>query len=311
MENFNEVKTVPPTSKQPPREKKYAKKYNLLFIIVGVIILIHGLSLLLPFVWMLLTSVKGLLDYQNSFLGWPKEFVWENYTKIFKLLRVEDARVDGIYVYNVFDMLTNSFILATFGSFFGLLSVVLCSYVVAKYDFAIRKLLFNINIFVMVIPIVGSLANTLLVYKQLGIYNNLWAYIILPGGPFGFNFLLLYGAFKAIPDSYSEAVFLDGGGHFTVFFKVIIPMMMPTFIALYILSFITRWNDYSASLIYLPSTPTLAYGLYVFQYDAAKYEATLPEILAGFAICSIPSIVLFCSFQKVITKSLMVGGLKE
>ena len=163
----------------------------------------------------------------------------------------------------------------------------------------------------MVITIVGSLANTLLIYKNLHIYNNLWAYIIFPGGPFGFNFLLLYGAFKHIPDSYSEAVFLDGGGHFTVFFKVIIPIMMPTFIALYVLSFIGVWNDYSASLVFLPSTPTLAYGLYVFQYDAAKYEATLPEILAGFTICSIPSVILFCSFQKVITKSLMVGGLKE
>lgn len=300
-------------NQQTPREEKAPreKKYNALFICIGIVILLHGLSLLLPFVWMLLTSVKGLLDFQNSFLGWPKTFVWENYTKIFKLLRIEDARPEGIYVYNVVDMLMNSFTLAFAKPFFSLLSVVLCSYVVAKYDFGIRKLLYNINIFVMVIPIVGSLANTLLIYKQFHIYNNLLLYIILPGGPFGFNFLLLYGAFKRIPDSYSEAVFLDGGGHFTVFFKVVIPMMMPTFIALYILSFISIWNDYSSSLIYLPSTPTLAYGLYVFQYDAAKYEATLPEILAGFAICSIPSVVLFCSFQKVITKSLTVGGLKE
>ena len=295
----------------PCQKASKKKKYNLLFIIIGSVFLLHGLSLILPFLWMLLTSVKGLLDFQNSFLGWPKTFVWENYTKIFKLLRIEDARVDGIYVYNVFDMLLNSLTLALFKPFFGLLSVILCSYVVAKYDFGIRKLLYNINVFVMVIPIVGSLANTLLIYKQLHIYNNLLLYIILPGGPFGFNFLLLYGAFKRIPDSYSEAVFLDGGGHFTVLFRVVIPMMMPTFIALYILAFIGAWNDYSASLIFLPSTPTLAYGLYVFQYDAAKYEATLPEILAGFAICSIPSVALFCSFQKVITKSLTVGGLKE
>lgn len=294
-----------------PFAKKKGKKYNTLFIIVGIILLLHALTLLLPFIWMLLTSVKGLLDYQNSFLGWPKRFVWENYTKIFKLLRIEDYRTDGVYVYNVFDMFFNSLTLALFKPFFGLLSVILCSYCVAKYDFAIRKLLYNINIFVMVIPIMGSLANTLLIYKQLHIYNNLLLYIILPGGPFGFNFLLLYGAFKRIPDSYSEAVLLDGGGHFTIFFRVIVPMMMPTFIALYILSFIGTWNDYSASLIYLPSTPTLAYGLYVFQYDAAKYEATLPEILAGFTICSIPSVILFCSFQKVITKSLTVGGLKE
>lgn len=96
------------------KSKKKIKKYNLLFILVGVLFLLHGLSLLLPFIWMLLTSVKGLLDFQNSFLGWPKRFVWENYTKIFKLLRIEDARADGIYVYNVFDMFQNSLTLALF-----------------------------------------------------------------------------------------------------------------------------------------------------------------------------------------------------
>lgn len=296
--------------KQRTKRKKI-KEAQALFIAVGLIFLIHGLSLLLPFAWMMMTSFKGRLDYADSFLGLPARWRFENYTSIFEILKVEVIRGGQLYEYNVFNMLGNSLILATFGSFFGLLSVVLCSYCVAKYDFKLRKLLFNINIFVMVIPIVGSLANTLTVYRQLGIYNNFLLYMILPGGPFGFNFLLLYGAFKAIPNSYSEAVFIDGGGHLTVFLKIIIPIMMPTLCALYILAFIGSWNDYSASLIYLPSVPTLAYGLYLFQYDSAKYGASLPEVLAGFAICSIPSVVLFCSFQKVITKSLTVGGLKE
>ena len=296
--------------KQRTKRKKI-KEAQALFIAVGIIFLIHGLSLLLPFAWMMMTSFKGRLDYADSFLGLPARWRFENYTSIFEILKVEVIRGGQLYEYNVFNMLGNSLILATFGSFFGLLSVVLCSYCVAKYDFKLRKLLFNINIFVMVIPIVGSLANTLTVYRQLGIYNNFLLYIILPGGSFGFNFLLLYGAFKAIPNSYSEAVFIDGGGHLTVFLKIIIPIMMPTLCALYILAFIGSWNDYSASLIYLPSVPTLAYGLYLFQYDSAKYGASLPEVLAGFAICSIPSVVLFCSFQKVITKSLTVGGLKE
>lgn len=287
------------------------KKYRALFIAVGIVFLIHGISLILPFVWMLMTSFKSRLDFQDSFLGLPEVWHPENYTKIFDLLRIEVIKNGDFYRYGVFDMLANSLVLAVFKSFFGLLSVVMCSYVVAKYKFKTRTLLYNINIFVMVIPIVGSLANTLVIYKQLGIYNNLWLYIILPGGPFGFNFLLLYGVFKAIPNSYSEAVFIDGGGHLTVFLRIIIPMVTPTLVTLYVLAFIGSWNDYSTSLIYLPSVPTLAYGMYVFQYDSAKYGASLPEILAGFTICSIPSVVLFCSFQNVITKSLMIGGLKE
>ena len=293
------------------RKSGKVKQAQTIFIIIGLIFLIHGLSLILPFVWMILTSFKSRLDFQDSFLGLPSVWKWENYTQIFSLLRIEVIKNGSFYTYNVFDMMANSLTMAFFSPFFGLLSVVLCSYVVAKYDFAIRKLLFNINIFVMVIPIVGSLSTTLTVYKNLGIYNNFWAYIIFPGGPFGFNFLLLYGAFKAIPNTYSEAIFIDGGGHLTVFLRFILPMMLPTLSALYVLSFIGAWNDYSSSLIYLPSVPTLAYGLYVFQYDSAKYGASLPEVLAGFTICSIPSVVLYCGFQKIITKSLAVGGLKE
>ena len=293
------------------RKSGKVKESQVIFIIIGLIYLIHGLSLIVPFLWMIITSFKSRLDFQDSFLGLPQVWQWKNYSQIFSLLRIEVVKNGAFYTYNVFDMMANSLTMAIFGSFFGLLSVVLCSYVVAKYDFAIRKLLFNINIFVMVIPIVGSLSTTLTVYKNLGIYNNLWAYIIFPGGPFGFNFLLLYGAFKAIPNTYSEAIFIDGGGHLTVFLRIILPMMLPTLSALYVLSFISNWNNYSASLIFLPSVPTLSYGLYVFQYDSAKYGASLPEVLAGFAICSVPSVALYCCFQKVITKSLAVGGLKE
>ena len=293
------------------RKSGKVKQSQTIFIIIGLIFLVHGLSLILPFVWMILTSFKSRLDFQDSFLGLPSVWKWENYTQIFSLLRIEVIKNGSFYTYNVFDMMANSLTMALTRPFFGLLSVVLCSYVVAKYDFAIRKLLFNINIFVMVIPIVGSLSTTLTVYKNLGIYNNLWPYIIFPGGPFGFNFLLLYGAFKAIPNTYSEAIFIDGGGHLTVFLRIILPMMLPTLSALYVLSFIGAWNDYSSSLIYLPSVPTLAYGLYIFQYDSAKYGASLPEVLAGFTICSIPSVALYCGFQKIITKSLAIGGLKE
>ena len=287
------------------------KKDNIIFIVIGLVFLIHGLSLILPFLWMIITSFKGIIDYQDSFLGLPKKWHFENYTSIFNLLKIEVYKNNAIYEYGVFDMLLNSLILATFGSFFGLLPIVLISYVCSRYNFRFRKLILTINIFVMVVPIIGSLANTLVIYKNLHIYNNLWAYMILPGVPFGFNFLLLMGAFKTVPKAYSEAVFIDGGGHLTVFVRIVLPLVLPTLITLYILSFIGRWNDYSSSLIYLPSVPTLAYGMYRFQYDSSKYGASLPEILAGFAICSIPSVALFISFQKYITKSLTIGGIKE
>ncbi len=293
------------------KKKNHLKKRSIIFVVGGVLMGIHVLSLMLPFIWMLLTSFKGLLDFQESFLGLPEVWHFENYSNVFKLMKVEVLRNGQLVRFGVFDMLVNSILLAVLKPFFSVLSVALMSYAVASYEFVGKKFWFNVNIFVMIIPIVGSLANTLVIYKNFHIYNNLLLYVILPGGPFGFNFLLLYGVFKGIPKSYSEAVFIDGGGHFTVMFKVIIPLVVPTLVTLYILGFIGMWNDYNSSLIYLPSVPNLAYGLYMYQYDAAKYGAILPEILAAFVVCSLPSVALYVSSQKLISSSLMMGGLKE
>lgn len=293
------------------KKMRKIKQVNPLFLTVGIMLLIHGLTLLLPFFWMILTSFKGLLEYRDSFLGFPKQLRWENYTHVFELIKVTVYDGEKRYLVDIWGLLGNSFTLAVVRSFFGLLPTVLVSYAVAKYDFGMRKTLFNINIFVMTIPIVGSLATTLTVYKQFHIYNNFWAYMILPHQPFGFNFLLLYGAFKAIPNSYSEAVMIDGGGHFTILFKIIVPTILPTLTALYVLAFIGNWNDYNSALIYVRKAPTLAYGLYEFQTGVKANVASLPEILAGFTMCSIPSVALYCSFQPLIGKSLAMGGLKE
>lgn len=292
------------------RRKNRIKSGNTIFIITGIIIAVQAITLLFPFVWMVLTSFKGLLDYSNNFIGLPKKWHFENYTDIFSILKIQAVKNGELYEFNVFDMLINSFKIAIFRPFFSMIGMILCSYVVAKYDFKGKGILLSINIFVMVIPIVGSLANTLTIYRQLGIYNNLWAYIILPGSPFGFDFLLMLGVFKGISPAYSEAATIDGAGHLTVFLRICLPLALPTIFTLYILGFIGAWNDYSSSLIYLPSVPNLSYGLYLFQYDASKYGATLPEILAAFVTCSMPSVILFCCSQKVITKSLMIGGLK-
>ena len=291
--------------------KNKVKTARMLFIIIGLIYLIHGISLILPFVWMIITSFKSRLDMSNSFLGLPTVWRWENYVSIFDLLNVEVIKKGKFYVFDVFDMFGNSLILAVFKTFFEMLPCILCSYCVARYNFKLRKFLFSLNLFVMTIPLQGSLANTLIVFQQLHIYDNLLLYILLPGGCFGFNFLIYYNAYKGISKTYSEAVFLDGGGHLTVFFVIMLPMMLPMFMAIYILGFIANWNNYTASLLFIPSVPTLAFGLYEFQYNAAKYGASLPQILAGFTICSIPSVALYIAFQKPISTSLAIGGLKE
>ena len=167
------------------------------------------------------------------------------------------------------------------------------------------------NLFVMTVPIVGTLPTRLRIYKMIGLYNNLAGMTIFPALPFGFTFILFYGAFKSISNSYSEAAFMDGAGHWQVMLRIMFPMMFPTFVAQFLLAFIGHWNDYMVIITWLPSYANLAFGMYMFQAEAARYGAGMPHILAGFVIVAIPTAIIWLVSQKLITSKIMVGGLKE
>ena len=148
--------------------------------------------------------------------------------------------------------------------------------------------------------------------KALGVYDNMFMWIITsPQGCFsGMGFLLFYQLFKGLPDAYAEAASMDGAGHYTILFRIYIPMALPLWAVNFVLGFLGNWNDYGTPMVWLPSYPNLAYGMYLFQYQASHFHATQPEILAGFVIAMIPTIILYCSMQKLIVEKMQIGGLK-
>ena len=90
-----------------------------------------------------------------------------------------------------------------------------------------------------------------------------------------------------------------------------LPMILPTDMVIFVLSFLGSWNDYQTFMIWLPSTPNLAYGLYMFQGISRKlYKASTVEIMAGFSLVIIPTVILYVSSQKLILSKFTVGGLK-
>ena len=126
---------------------------------------------------------------------------------------------------------------------------------------------------------------------------------------FGFNFIVLYGFFANVSWSYAEAVFIDGGGHATVFFKIMLPQAFPPMMTLAIMSFIGCWNDYMTTLLYMPDYPTLASGIYKIQ-TTMKRDGHYPLYFAGLVIATIPVIVIYSLFSDMIMKNFTVGGLK-
>lgn len=297
--------------KEKTKKKFHFPWAKVAIVSIFVLLFVYSLSLLLPFFWMIWSSFKDVVDFYLNAFGLPDKWFFTNYLEAFNMLNVKVMTAKGYMRYGIVNMLGYSFTISTGTSFFGVLWPMVTAYIVSKYDFKGKHLLYAINLFVMTIPIVGTLPATMKFNKLIGRYNNLFMYILFSGSPFGFTFILFYGAFKSIPKSYSEAAFMDGAGHFTVMLKIMFPMMIPTFVANFVLAFIANWNDYMTIVTWLPSYPNLAFGMYMFQAEAARYGIGMPHILAGFVIVSIPTAVLWIFSQRLITSKMMVGGLKE
>ena len=278
----------------------------IIFTVMGLL----ALSIMLPVFWAIYASFKGRLDYAFDPVSFPKKMMWENYVKIYEHLKVSVTTESGQKQVDFAGMFTNSVVYSSLESLMSVLMPGVLGYIVAMYRFKGREFIQGLNVFIMTIPIITSLAASLRVLKNFGIYDNMLLYVFTQNGAFGFNFLLFYGAFKGLSWTYAEAAFLDGAGHFKVMVKIMWPMMLPTFAMMFVLSFVNSWNTYETFLIYLPSFPNLFLGMYYYQNSASINYATPPEILAGLILVAIPSGILYASSQKLLRSRFIIGGIK-
>lgn len=287
---------------------------RLLWGVVGTVALVYCVSLLVPLIWMLYTSFKDTNQWTISTFAWPTSWHPENFKTVLSLLEVPN-KSDPNSPYKLWDMLFNSLYYAGISPFVSVFWTALVAYVMARCRFFGNKFIYSLGILIMMFPIVGNTASEMIFKQKIGLYDNLYAQVFIPPATAfsGMNFMILYGALKAIPQTYAEAARIDGANEYTVMFRIILPMVIPTCAMFYILSFISLWNAYESFLVWYPSTPNLGYGMWYFQHYAGRGGSGAvrpPVVLAGFVVCMIPSMILYLSSQKLISSKFMVGGLK-
>lgn len=294
--------------------KKLSRSAKTLYIVVIVLLTVYCLTLIVPFLWLAVNSLQDPGVYlMNMTAGGAKAFAlpekpqFINYVYAFQQLSYPTSRgTDVSFIGMFFNSLW--FMLCRTG--LNILVCALTAYIMSKYNFRARNFIYAVILFSMTIPIVGGSGSSFKLVWQLGIYNNpLYAILTSLGGT-GFNFLVMYGFFKNISWSYAEAVFIDGGNHYTALFKVMLPQAVPVIGTLVILSAIGTWNDYMTPLLYLPDYPTVASGLYLISKSSVNRQGNFPVYYAAIFISIIPVLALFVAFSDVIMNNLSVGGLK-
>lgn len=291
------------------------KRNNLCFVIISTALLtIYSILILYPMIWAFFSSFKSRLDFLYNPEGFPKDLYggWQfvNYSTAFRVLFVSvSTSAGGTRPVYYPEMLLNAVIYTVGCTFVSLFSHTVTSYIASRYKTVVSKILYGMVIVVMALPIVGSMPSEVQMTRALGLYDNLIGVCILKGGFATMNFLILYASFKAIPSDYSEAASLDGAGHFRILGSIMLPMVKNSLIAIALLSAINYWNDYTTVGVFLPTHPTVTFGLYRFQYSFQP-ESIIPVIIAASLISCLPVLALFLVFRNKILGAVMMGGLK-
>ena len=280
---------------------------KVVFAIFFVLFVMYSITLLFPLFWMLLNSVRDVVDY-NIAIATKKAFSLDIVFDFTNYVRV--AEVIGNTKFSYWEMVFNSLWTTTISAFLAIFMSTVCGYCLSKYDFKLKAILYGIAIVKMILPIVGSDGAALRFYGETGLFDTPW-YLILGGlgGLGGMQFLIMYGFFKNVHCAYAEAVFIDGGNDFTAFFRVMLPQAFPMMLLFFIMNFMGGWNEYMTYLIYMPSYTTLATGMYLVS-NTLERTGQMPMYYAGLVLSMIPILVLFIAFSNQILTQVTIGGIK-
>lgn len=279
--------------------------------IVTVVLVLYSISLIYPMIWAFITSFKGTLDYISNPIGLPKVFEFNNYLLAYQHFYINvEVGAESKYIY-IEEMIFNSLLFSLGSAFFATFTSTVTAYTTARFDYKFSKVIYWIVIITMILPIVGALPSEIQVTKSLGLYDSIFGLFVLKANFLGLYYLVFYAMFKSVPQDYADAARIDGASNWQIFSKIMLPMAKKLFFTIMLIQFINFWNDYQTPLIYLPTKPTLAVGLFNYSTSTVNAISSTPVKLAGALMVFIPIFIVFIVMQKRLIGGMDMGGVKE
>lgn len=269
-------------------------------VIFGYFILVLiAISMLYPFFVMInLSFVKNDAIFSQAGNIFYTGLTLENYKNVF--VQIPLSR----YFFN-------SLLVASVTTVGQVVFAAMAGYAFARFKFKGRDLLFLIILITMLIPPQVNIIPLFFLMRELHMIDT-YSALILPGLFGGFGVFLMRQYFLGFPKDLEEAAKIDGCNIFESFFKIALPLALPTVMTLALFTFVTTWNSFMWPLIVTNSESmrTLPVGLAIFK--GSFREVTLwGELLACSVICTIPVIGVFLIGKKYFINDIMQGGVKE
>ena len=275
------------------------KRYRTGNIIVAVALLIGGIVMVAPLLWMVSTSLKT----QDGVFALPPEWIppvpqWENYVRVW----TAGPLLSGI---------KNSLVVSLTVTIVGTVTSTLAAFAFAKLRLPGKELVFLFMLAGLMIPFPTLMIPQFVMFAGIGWVDTLLP-LIVPG-LFG-NIMMIFFLrqyLTGVPDSLIEAAKIDGAGYLRIFRSMILPLIRPAIAAPFILWFMAVWNDYLAPLLYLNSPEKQTLQVVIANFNANyAIQTDYPLIMAASVIALVPVFAIFLAFQRQIIESVALTGSK-
>ncbi len=267
-------------------------------VIVYTILILGTVVTLVPFIWILLTSLKTsseIVQVPPTFF--PQHPTLQSYLTIFT-----DPNVP------LFRIFINSVFVSVMHVALILLTSSLAGYIFAKYRFWGRNASFAFIMAQMMVPFQVIMIPAYLILVKLGLVDSLWG-LIIPAAVDAFGIFLMRQFIEGIPSELIDAGRIDGAPEFTIYWRIILPQLGPAMAALGIFTFMGTWNDYLWPLIVITTNERRTLPLLLTWYNSAhgtRYDLTM----AASILVLLPILVVYVIFQRWMVKGIALTGFK-
>ena len=233
------------------------------YAVAFVLFVIYSLVLILPILMIFLSSFKDSLVYNEELFSgtiykFPEEFYFSNYVTAFSLMKVPV----GVREVGLPEMIFHTLWICFASSICVVFAQIAIGYVCARYKSPLTRFFEVITLIMMTMPIYSKSGMFMKMIQWMGLYDNWLLVIVTAFQGFGFTVFIYKGFFDGVSWNYAEAVFIDGGGHFTVFFRIMLPQAASLMFVFFFMNFMSQYGDYATKLLYMPSYVTISLGLY-------------------------------------------------
>ena len=275
------------------------KKFPRYSILSSLILAIVGLTVVLPLLWVVFTSLKSSQEFYFNIWGFPKEFVWANYAEAWNKTDFGKNFLNSLLV-------TGGAVLI------NLLCSTTTAYAISRFRFRGRTFLNGLYMASMMIPtIIGLIPQYFLLANMHLLDSRLGLILIYGFSSIPFSVFTLLGFFQTLPNSLGEAATIDGATHYQVFWKVMLPLAQPGVITVSVVTFIDNWNEYYKAMTYMSTPDKLTIPVSMVNFiSQCQYRIAWGPLMASCVLMIVPTIVMYCIFRGSIQNGLTAGAVK-